>query len=150
MSPRPIRPRRAPMSPASSGCCCVGGEGRTCAASPSLFRPCRRSRSRTRMCTTTTIDCLRCRRQPGIIGNRISPTNFNESAAGTGDQSCSAREEAQAFNKALLAEAYELMQARWRTLHQWGARGTVAPCAFVPVDANSLLPSLSGQDYIES
>jgi hypothetical protein len=36
---------------------------------------------------------------------------------GTGDQSCSVKEEANAFNKALLAKVYHLMQARRCTLH---------------------------------
>ncbi len=91
----------------------VGGAGQTCAASRGPFRPRRRSRSQKRMRTTTTSGRSRRRRRGGLIGDQISPQNFDESVAGTVNQSRSVGEEARAFNGALLSGAYRLMHARW-------------------------------------
>jgi hypothetical protein len=83
-----------------------------------------RSRLRTRMRTTTMISIVLA------YGDRPL---FNSPVARTGDRSCSAGEEARAFDGALLTGAHRPMQARRRALrHRDALCGTVPPHAFVP------------------
>jgi hypothetical protein len=90
-----------------------------------------RSRLWTRMRTTTMISIILASPSPG----RVRP-GFNSPVAGTGNRSCSAREEVGVFYGALLARAHRPMQARWRALrHQDASCGTAPPCAFVPSPA---------------
>ncbi len=87
-----------------------------------------RSRLQTRMRTMAMISIVLALPLPD--GDR---PRFNSPVAGTGDQSCSAGEEARAFDGALLAGAHRPMQAQWRALCHWDAScGTVPPCTFVP------------------